>query len=129
VIGGPEVQRVALGLALGMEAAEDAFAEVDREGAVVVAGGVVQGAWPAALRAGAAQGIEVAEALEDLLDRHLAAECGEVQRPALAARRAVGLRVAGRLGVACWIDVAAGSLAPLLPRGLPLPGPRACPPA
>jgi hypothetical protein len=95
VIGGPEVERVALGLALGMEAAEDAFAEVDREGVVPVARRVVQGARSTALRAAASQGIEVAEVSEDLLDRHLAAECGEVQRPAPAAR-AVG----GWLGVA-----------------------------
>ena len=47
VIGGPEIEGVALGLALGMEAAEDTFAEVDGEGAVLFAGLVVQGAGPA----------------------------------------------------------------------------------
>ncbi len=48
VIGGPKVERVALGLAIPMEATEDALCQVDREGAVVVVGGIVQGARPTA---------------------------------------------------------------------------------
>ena len=95
VIGGPQIKRVALGLALRMEAAEEALAQMDREGAAPVAGGVVQGAGPAALRAGALQGIEVAEVPEDLPDGHVAAECSDVQQ-----RTFSGCAVRGRLGLA-----------------------------
>jgi hypothetical protein len=69
VIGGPEIEGVSLGLALGMEAAEHALSQVDREGAMPVAGGVVQGARSAALGAKAPQGIEVAEVPQHLFDR------------------------------------------------------------
>ena len=110
VIGCPKVERVAPRLARGMEAAEDALAQVDRKRAVPVARRVVQGAGPATLRAGAVQGREVAEAPQDLLHGHLAAEGGEVERPTCAASSH------GRwLGVAWQIAVVARGLTHFLP--------------
>ncbi len=85
VIGGPQVEPVALGSARGMEAAEETLAEVDRKGAARAGRLVVQGARPAALGAGASQGIEVAEVPQDVRHRHVAAERGDVQELRLAA--------------------------------------------
>jgi hypothetical protein len=52
---------------------------------------------------------------QHLLDRHLAAERGEVQRPMFAARHVGGCRVGWGLGVASRMDRAASCLAHLLP--------------
>jgi len=109
-VGGPEVEGVALGAALGVEAAEDALVQVDRERAVPVVGFVVQRAGPAALRPGASQRVEVAEVLQDIGDRHPAADCGEVERWVAARRRGGGLRGRGRVPPV----VARG---PTIPRG------------
>ena len=67
MIGSPQIKRVALGLASGMEAAEDSLAQVDRERSVPITRCVVQRARPATLWPGASQGIEVAEVLEDFV--------------------------------------------------------------
>ena len=110
VIGRPEVERVALGLALGIEAAEHALAQVDRERPVPIARRVVQRARSTTLRPGASQGIEVTEVLEDFLDRQLAAKCGDVQRSMFVM---LGVRAPGELA---WsIDVAVGCLTLLSP--------------
>ena len=106
MVGGPQIERVALGLAFGMEAAEHAFAQVDRERPVPLGGRVVQRARSATLRPGASQGIEVAQVLEDFLDRHLAAKCGDVE-PSMFAM--LGVRAPGGLA---WLVAVA-----LAPRG------------
>jgi hypothetical protein len=110
VMGGPEIQRVALGLALGVEAAEKALAQVDRERAVAVAGRVVQGTGPTPLKAQALQRIEVAEMPEHPLHRHLATQRGKVQQATFGASP-----VGGRLGVAEGSVLAAGGLTEFLP--------------
>ena len=48
VIGDPQIEGVALGLALGIEAAERPVAEVNREAPVPIGGRIVQRARPAA---------------------------------------------------------------------------------
>ena len=90
VDGGPEVQDVALGAALGAEAAEDVLLQVDGERPAAGVRRAVYRARAAALGSPAAEAIQVSQVPQHLLHRDLAAERGEVD-PRRPLGRAAGL--------------------------------------
>jgi hypothetical protein len=79
VNGGPEVEHVAVGAAVSVEALEDVPAEVGGEGALRVVGLTVDGTTTAALQSAAAQVMVQSQVLEDLRHRDLLSE--EVEEP------------------------------------------------
>ena len=74
----PQVQHVALGAAVGVEALEHVLAEVRREGRLRVLRLTVERARPAALQAAAAQAVASSQVPQDLFHGDLLAEEGEV---------------------------------------------------
>jgi hypothetical protein len=74
---GPQVDDVALDGALGIEALEDVFFQVDTEGASLAL--AVHGTGPTPLAAPAAQWGEQIEVFEDTLDGQLALQVREVE--------------------------------------------------
>jgi hypothetical protein len=75
---GPQVQGIALGAALGVEALEGVLAQMRRERRLGIIRAAVERTGPAALQAAAAQLVEQAQLTQDLLHADLLAEEREV---------------------------------------------------
>jgi hypothetical protein len=82
--GGPKVQDVALRGTTGVEAAKDIFAEVGRKSSGGIVGVAVDRTGAAPLTLPAAHLFEEAEMLQDLRQRDLSTEVGEVDRGTVA---------------------------------------------
>src|SRR4029077_12373164 len=76
--GGPKVEDIALSAAAGLGRLKDVLAEMRRESGLRAGGRAVDGTRSAALQAAAAQVVEQAQVFENLLQRYLLTEEGEV---------------------------------------------------
>lgn len=96
--GGPQVEHVALSVAVGVETLKNVLAEMGGEGALRVVRLTVNGTATTALQAAAAQVVEQSQVFENLLHRYLLTEESKVHLGTLGGWRRLDGRRRWRYG-------------------------------